>query len=207
MLRVFCCTLPNQSFRLRGERKNERRESPKTGLLPRRWRGWWQWPLKSMTGQRRWQSHPKRHVWCSFYSFSKLGFIQSRLILLNEVWLILQYGLMASIRTFDFKKRRHWVVTFATCSKMFMDALCVEFWVTDSPSIVAIAVSDWPFRLANIVETACVTSQCVNEVHWVAGKVPSKFKWFIKTMELKRGALVDIFSHSSHKCRRERKPF
>ena len=79
----------------------------------------------------RWR-HKKEHQ----SSFSKLGFIQSRLIFLNEIWFILQYGLMTAVSTFYFKKRRHEKVTVTTSSEMFMDALCVEFFVTNGTSIL-----------------------------------------------------------------------
>ena len=68
-----------------------------------------------------------------------------------EIGLILQYGLMIAICTMNFKKRRHRIVTFTTCCKMFVDALCVIFFVTYGPSVVTITFSNRPFRLANVV--------------------------------------------------------
>ena len=76
-------------------------------------------------------------------------------------------------------KRRHEKVTVTTCSEMFMDALCVEFFVTNGTSIVSVPFPHRSFRLAYVVEATCGACEGVENVHCVTCKMPSKFKWFI----------------------------
>ena len=96
--------------------------------------------------------------------------------LFDEIALICQNHVMASIRTFDFKKRRHFEITFTTLRNVFVDALCVKSFITDCTSVVATSVTDSAFRLTNVVFVAAGASKGIKKIHGVACKMMSYFE-------------------------------